>query len=80
LQEQQYFTYKIEPYKLTNFLGAHVAVLQEYSIQNKAGEVFKLYKTIEGNWYDISEEVSIERNTVLRLLKGAIEENETKND
>lgn len=32
-----------------------------------------MYKTTEGNWYDISEEVAFERNTVLRLLKGAVE-------
>ncbi len=76
LPDQRTFAYKIEPYELTNFLGAQVAVLQEYSIQNKAGEIYKLYKTAEGNWYDIAEEIESARNVLLRMLKSAIDKNE----
>jgi len=67
------FSYKIEPYELINFLGVRISMLQEYSFVNKIGETYKLYKTKEGNWYDILEEELTEKTTIVRLLKGAIE-------
>ena len=75
--EKQCFQYRIESYQICNFLGVPVAILEEYLIQFKAGEVYKLHKTAEGNWYDIYGETAPDRNAVQRLLKIAIEKEES---
>jgi hypothetical protein len=55
LEDNSRFTYTIKQVEITNILGAAVAVLDEYFITNSAGENYKLYKTKEGNWYDVAE-------------------------
>ncbi len=52
LEDEGEFYYAIRPFEITNALGVVVAVLDEYFITNKDGNVFKLYKTNEGNWFD----------------------------
>ena len=77
LEDNSQFYYSIKPFELSNALGNVIAVLQEYSITKKDGEFFcKLYRTKEGNWYDISEETTAENNATLRALKSALDNKE----
>lgn len=46
----QYITTQVE---VQNALGIVAAVLQEYLITSDDGISYKLYKTKEGNWYDL---------------------------
>lgn len=63
----QYF-YTLKPVEITNSLGASVAVLNEYLITNQGGETYKLYKTKEGNWYDVPESnQGADKGTLLAL-------------
>jgi hypothetical protein len=55
LNDNSRFSYSIKQVQITNILGAAVAVLNEYFITKSAGENYKLYKTKEGNWYDVPE-------------------------
>ena len=77
LEDNRQFYYTINPYELTNALGNIIAVLQEYSFTKKGdnyGEFScKLYKTKDGNWYDIEEAKMVCEKTTLRMLKWAIE-------
>ncbi len=50
-REKRIFLF-IRTFEITNALGVIIAVLDEYFIINKDEDVFKLYKTKEGNWYD----------------------------
>ena len=83
LEDNSQFYYTIKPYELINALGSIIAVLQEYNFTKKDdnNEQFfcKLYKTKDGNWYDIEEAKIIAKNNILRMLKSAIdaEENNT---
>ena len=80
LEDNSQFYYTIKPYELTNALGSIVAVLQEYNftkMDDINGEFScKLYKTKEGNWYDIEEAKMGAGKTVLRMLKSAIDAQE----
>lgn len=49
------FPAQLHRFKIANSLGAADAVLDEYFITDSNGETYKLYKTNEGNWYDIAE-------------------------
>lgn len=41
---------------MKNVLGAVVAILDEYSFTKKGtSETFKLFRTKEGNWYNVGE-------------------------
>lgn len=75
LEDNSQFYYTTTPYELTNALGNIVAVLQEYNFtkkDDKNGQFScKLYKTKEGNWYDIEEVNATVNNAVLRALKSA---------
>ena len=73
LEDNSQYFYTVRPFEITNALGAVIAVLDEYSITNINGEIYKLYKTKEGNWYDISETIPVENNAFLRALKLAID-------
>ena len=57
LEDNSQFYYTISPYELTNALGNIIAVLQEYNFikndENNGQFCCKLYRTKEGNWYDI---------------------------
>ena len=83
LEDNSQFYYTISPYELSNALGSTIAVLQEYNFTKKDdnnGEFScKLYRTKEGNWYDIEEAKIITKNNIFRMLKSAIdaEENNT---
>jgi hypothetical protein len=83
LEDNSLFYYTIKPYELTNALGNIIAVLQEYNFtknDDNNGQFFcKLYRTKEGNWYDIEDEKIVTEKGILRLLKSAIDakENDT---
>lgn len=68
----QYF-YTVKPVQIANALGTAVAVLDEYFISNSSGENYKLYKTKEGNWYDVAEANKGVDNSVLMGLKLTID-------
>jgi hypothetical protein len=65
---------------LTNALGNIIAVLQEYIFAKREDTnepfCYKLYKTKEGNWYDITAEKTTENNALLRALKLAVDAKE----
>ena len=70
LEDGAHYFYAIQPYEMKNMLGAVVAVLDEY-LFTKSGtpEIYKLYRTKEGNWYEISNSVPVENIPILRGLK-----------
>lgn len=71
LGDKSRFTYTIKQVEITNILGAAVAVLDEYFITNSAGENYKLYKTKEGNWYDVAEvNKGVDKGVLLGLKLG----------
>ena len=77
LEDNSQFYYTISPYELTNALGNIIAVLQEYNFTKKDDNngqfSCKLYRTKEGNWYDIeNSKIGIEKG-ILRMLKSAID-------
>jgi hypothetical protein len=77
LEDGSEYFYTVKPYELTNAIGNIIAVLQEYNFAKKDdnnGEFpCKLYKTKEGNWYDITEANSSAYYNILRCLKIAID-------
>ncbi|HEY5408372.1 MAG TPA: hypothetical protein VIJ92_14860 [Ginsengibacter sp.] len=83
LEDNSQFYYTINPYELTNALGNIIAVLQEYNFikncENSGQFSCKLYRTKDGNWYDIEVAKIGTEKGILRLLKSAIEvkENDT---
>ena len=83
LEDNSQFYYTISPYELTNALGNIIAILQEYSFtkkDNNNGQFScKLYRTKEGNWYDIEVSNIATEKGILRSLKSAIDakENDT---
>jgi hypothetical protein len=71
LAENKQYSYTVQPFELTNTLGAAVPVLDEYFITNSAGENYKLYKTHEGNWYDVADaNTGVEKGVLLGLKLG----------
>ena len=80
LENNSQFYYTICPYELTNALGNIVAILQEYNFTKKGDNngqfSCKLYKTKEGNWYDIEEAKIETEKGILRMLKSAIDKKE----
>ena len=80
VEDNSQFYYTITPYELTNALGNIIAVLQEYNFTKKGdnnGQLScKLYKTKEGNWYDIEEAKMVSEKAVLRMLKSAVDTKE----
>ena len=80
LEDNSQFYYTISPYELTNALGSIIAILQEYNFTKKGDNngqfTFKLYRTKEGNWYDIEEAKMLAEKTILRMLKSAIDAKE----
>jgi hypothetical protein len=69
LSDNSRFSYTINQVEITNILGATVAVLDEFFITNSAGENYKLYKTKEGNWYDVPEANTGVAKSILLALK-----------
>ena len=72
---QKYF-YTTTPVEIKNILGTSITLLQEYPITDVNGKSHKLYKTKEGNWYDMPEANLTVDNTVLMSLKSAINSQE----
>lgn len=73
LEDNKPYTYTIKQVETTNALGAVIATLDEYFITNPHGENYKLYKTKEGNWYDLPEMIFSANTGILRALKLAID-------
>ncbi len=73
LEDESEFFYAIRPFEITNALGVVVAVLDEYFITNKDGDLFKLYKTNEGNWFDSPGVNASDNSTFLKQLKVALD-------
>jgi len=80
LEDKSQFYYTKQPYELMNALGVAIAHLQEYSFTKKepANELFScnLYRTKDGNWYDIEEAKTAGEKTIIRMLKSAIDAKE----
>jgi hypothetical protein len=80
LGDKGQFYYTIGPYELTNALGSIITILQEYNFTKKDdtnGQFScKLYRTKEGNWYDIEVAKIATEKGILRLLKSAIDAQE----
>ena len=80
LEDNYQFNYHVQPYELTNALGHMITVLQEYNFiktDDISGQLFgKLYRTKEGNWYDIEEAKMVSEKNILRMLKSAIDAKE----
>ncbi len=80
LEDNSQFYYTVKPYELTNALGNIAAVLQEYNFTKKGDNngqfSFNLYRTKEGNWYDIEDAKIVSEKDVLRMLKSAVEAKE----
>ena len=72
LEENGDYFYCIKPVEICNPLCVIIAILEEYLITNSAGEKYKLYRTKEGNWYEVEGANSGADFTVLRALKMAI--------
>jgi hypothetical protein len=77
LADNSKYFYEVKPFEMTNSLGNVVAILREYiftkSIENKEHPILKLYKTKEGNWYEINEAYSSSESKILMLLKKGID-------
>jgi len=83
LDDTTSFYYTIKPYELKNLLGNIAAILQEYSFTEKedreATITYTLYKTKEGYWYDLEDNVYSPDQSLTRMLKAAINEKESNN-
>lgn len=77
LEDSSQFYYTIKSYEMTNTLGNVIALLQEYCFTEKSGNYrafsCKLYKTKEGNWYDIDEANEGVEKSILLALKLAVD-------
>lgn len=77
IQDEEEYFYTVSPYEMTNALGSVVAILQEYTFKKTDGtselNPYKLYKTKEGNWYEINPSAPSPGNSILRKLKTAID-------
>src|SRR5687767_5693197 len=81
LEDNTQYFYTTTPFELTNGLGNVVAVLREFVFikngENSEQFSYKLYKTKEGNWYDIMDMKSSVEYDILRRLKTAMDIEET---
>ena len=76
LADNSQYLYSITPVEIRNSLGAVMATLFEYSISNNTSQNYKLYKTKDGNWYDIQEANPASEKALLMSLKLAINSQE----
>ncbi len=80
VEDNNQFYYTVKPYELSNALGNLITVLQEYNfikMDDSTGQLFgKLYRTKEGNWYDLEETQMANEKRILRMLKLAIDAKE----
>lgn len=77
IHDTELYSYSVSSYEMTNALGQIIAILQEYNIIKVEGNTelkpHKLYKTKEGNWYEINPSAPSLENNILRKLKTAID-------
>jgi len=76
LEDNRQYFYSITPVEIRNSLGVVLDTLFEYSISNSTPQTFKLYKTKEGNWYDIPDANPTSEKALLMKLKLAINSQE----
>lgn len=80
LADKSRYFYTINPFELKNALGNMVAVLKEYHFTKDGDSTgnlsCKLYRTNEGNWYDLEESKNLYEKQISRMLKSAIEAKE----
>lgn len=68
------FSYTIKQVEINIILGAAVAVLDEYLFTKKGvTESYKLYRTKDGNWYDLEDNKSVSISDAKRELKIAFD-------
>lgn len=73
LEDGSCYLYTVQPYEMKNALGAAVALLSEYSFTKKGTtETFKLYRTMEGNWYNLDENRDAVQTKLFLDIKTAI--------
>lgn len=73
LEDGTCYLYTVLPYEMKNILGTVVALLNEYSFTKKgSSETFKLYRTNEGNWYNLNENTNTEQTQLLLEIKTAM--------
>lgn len=73
LEDGSRYLYTTLPYEMKNVLGAVVALLNEYSFTKKGtSETFKLYRTKEGNWYNLDENTDTTQTQLFLEIKTAI--------
>jgi hypothetical protein len=74
LSDNSRFSYTRKQIEITNILGATVAVLDGYFITDSVGVSYELYKTKEGNWYDLEETNKRVDKSILLELKLRIDQ------
>ncbi len=85
LEDNSRYFFIVRPFEMRNALGNVIAVLQEYifmkSETNSEDFFCKLYRTKEGNWYEMNDSNSPQENRLFLSLKTAIykHENSVKN-
>ena len=73
LEDGSCYLYTTLPYEMKNVLGIVVALLNEYSFTKKGtSETFKLYRTKEGNWYNLGENTYTTQTQLFLEIKTAI--------
>jgi len=70
------YTYYIQPFVLKNALGFAIALMDEYVIWDSSSNYYKLYRTTDGNWYDLDGVNIHNSGAVILALKVAIQERE----
>lgn len=73
------YCYTIQPAEIKNALGIPVATLIEYAVTSQDNQHYKLYKTKDGNWYDVTGANTSANTILLMWLKTAINAQESKN-
>lgn len=72
------YSYSVGTAAITNPLGNVIATLTEYTLTGNAGDVITLYRTEEGNWYEMKQSDSPFKNAIMMALKSAIDEKEKR--
>jgi hypothetical protein len=72
------YNYTIQDAEITNALGAVMAILTEYKLSGSAGDSISLYRTKEGNWYEMKQSDAPFKNAMMATLKTAIDRKEKK--
>lgn len=80
LEDDSTYYYSVKPYEMMNVLGMAIAPLLEFNIfrnsEENAPVFYRLYKTKEGSWYEISSAQASIDHHILRKLKTGIDRQE----